>query len=269
MTIEIRESPKLRIVEQSALVQGAALETRRILVSSGVLRRAQPAERLLGHGEPAAHLALVGQGHLRVWRPVLGAPARVAGYRSVGEVAGEAALGGAATYDESAEAMTDVEALFLPRDAVLELLTRDPSLGAAVRRLLLARHQAAEERVCSLLRDSVQARLAEFLLAAAGRWGIPAGEGVRISARLGHAEIASVIGSTRETVTGALGNLRRAGVIAHDRRQVIILQRDVLRTTASAPRPPSRGSELTAEAGAGAGRPPSRGSELTADAASG
>jgi CRP-like cAMP-binding protein len=244
MSIESDSITKLRTVERCALAQGAAPATSRALADTGVLRRFAPQELLVRQGEPAAHLALVGRGHVRLWRPAAWGPARIAGYRCRGEVAGEALLGGAATHDESAEAMTDVEALIVPRDAVVELLARDPAFGEAVRRLLMARHRAAETAVCALLHASVEERLADFLLGAAERWGIPDGQGVRIAVRLTHAEIANVIGSTRETVTLTLGNLRRAGVIVHDRRQIVILRRDSLRTPLRAPCPPRRGSGL-------------------------
>jgi CRP-like cAMP-binding protein len=161
---------------------------------------------------------------------------------------GEVALAGRAAYDESVVAIRDVMALCVPRDVVVELLAQDPVLCAEVLRLLVARHRAAEDHICALLRSPVEARLASFLLAAAERWGIPEPQGTRIAAPLTHAEIASVLGSTRETVTLALSNLRRAGAIAVDRRQVVILQRDRLEAAASAARSPRGGSRLTAAA---------------------
>ena len=233
MSREDDDVTKLRIVERSALSRGAAPATAQALASAGALRQLGPDKLLVRHGEPAAHIVLIGTGHARLWRPFPEAQARVAGYRSCGEVAGEATLGGAATYDESAEAMTDVEALLVPRDAISGLLAQDPALGEAARGLLFARHQAAEARLCALLRASAVERLAEFLVSAAERWGIPAGKAMRIAAVLTHEEIASAIGSTRETVTAALGKLRRAGVVAQPGRQVIILQPDALLQAAS------------------------------------
>ena len=171
-------------------------------------------ERLFRHGEPAVDIALVGTGHVRLSRPVTGGPARITGYRSGGEVAGDAALGERAIHDESAEGMTATEVLCVPCGAVVELVARDAALNGAVLGLLVARHQAAQEQIGALLRASVEGRLAAFLLAAAARWGLPEPRGVRLAASLTHAELASVVGSTRETVTLALGNLRRAGAIA-------------------------------------------------------
>jgi CRP-like cAMP-binding protein len=248
MSIEIDDACKRRIVAGSTLARGATPAMQQALVSAGTLRRVGRDERLFRHGEPAVSIALVGTGHVRLWRPVTRGPARITGYRSGGELAGEAALGDVATHDESAEGMTATEALCVPRGVVMELVARDAALSAAVLRLLVARHQAAQEQIGALLRHSAERRLAAFLLGAAARWGVPEPRGVLIAARLTHAELASLVGSTRETVTLALGNLRRAGAIALDRRQVIILRRDALEDAAGEARRPRGGSGLSGAA---------------------
>jgi hypothetical protein len=60
-----------------------------------------------------------------------------------------------------------------------------------------------------------------------------------------------VVGSTRETVTLTLGNLRRAGIIVLDRRQVIILRPDALEEAAGEARSPRGGSGLSGAMGDG------------------
>ena len=74
--------------------------------------------------------------------------------------------------------------------------------------------------------------LAEFLLKAMTRWGIPDPRGVLIAAPFTHQEMASMIGSTRETVTLTLGDLRRRGILDVDRRRIVVLDREALRQRA-------------------------------------
>jgi CRP-like cAMP-binding protein len=42
--------------------------------------------------------------------------------------------------------------------------------------------------------------------------------------------MANMIGSTRETVTLTLGDLRKKGVIEIDRRRIVVLDREALRS---------------------------------------
>jgi CRP-like cAMP-binding protein len=237
MGAETTDAAKRRIVEHSALARCATPVTRRALASVGRLLTLARNQRLFHPTEPAATIALLGMGNVRMCRPVEPGSMRVTGYRSAGDVAGEVALAGSSAYGEAAVAMGDVWALCVPRDVMLELVTKDAALCAEVMRLLVARHQTVEEQLCALVRCTVEARLASFLLEAAARWGIPEPRGRRIAVTFTHAELASLLGSTRETITLILGSLRRQGVITVDRRQVIILQRDSLE--ARGPRPGS------------------------------
>ena len=60
------------------------------------------------------------------------------------------------------------------------------------------------------------------LLASHGR---PAGRGWEIGLRLSHQELASLIGATRETVTGTLGRLQKERLIVVTRRRITVLDR--------------------------------------------
>ena len=152
------------------------------------------------------------------------------GYRGAGDLIGEAALGGISAYRESAVATEDVEALLVPVGTVRALIAADQAFGSAFVAMLVDRHGDTEERLASMLFRNVEARLAEFLVKAAARWGIPEPRGVLIAAPFTHQEMASMIGSTRETVTLTLGDLRKKGVIDIDRRRIVVLDKEALKS---------------------------------------
>jgi CRP-like cAMP-binding protein len=158
---------------------------------------------------------------------------------------GEAALAGAPLATESATVVDDAVALSIPIGAIRARLADDAPLRRALTAAILEEQRAAEQRLCGLLLHGVEARLAAFLLEAAGRWGRvvtmgtspaepaadhdgaasgpePRGPEV-ITAPFTHAEIAHLIGSTRETVTLVLGKLKREGLLAFDHRHVVLL----------------------------------------------
>ncbi len=59
-------------------------------------------------------------------------------------------------------------------------------------------------------------------------------QGQLIRAAFTHADVAVLIGSTRETVTLLLGKLRRNGLLAFERRRVVIRDRAGLEQLAAA-----------------------------------
>jgi CRP-like cAMP-binding protein len=172
---------------------------------------------------------LIGRGRARIERAAGGGRLVVPlGYRGSGDVLGEACLGHAPEHAENATAMEETEYARIPLQVIDALVADDAALGPAVLALLLARQRATEDRIQSLLFRNVQGRIAEFLLDAAERWGVPSPKGTLISAPITHLEIAQSIGSTRETVTLTLGALRRDGLLDVAGRRLIVRDRAAL-----------------------------------------
>ena len=90
------------------------------------------------------------------------------------------------------------------------------------------RRQSVERRLKSLLFRSNRERLVHLLLELAEKYGHPTPEGTLIGIKLSHQDLASMIGSTRETVTVLLGELQAAGDLTIKRRQIILTQLDRL-----------------------------------------
>jgi CRP/FNR family transcriptional regulator, cyclic AMP receptor protein len=179
-------------------------------------------------GAPIDALVILGRGRARLERVAGDGRAVPLGYRGSGDVLSESCFGSLKHHTESAIAMEEVEAVRLPLSTVTSLIASDPVFASAVMALLVARQRETEERIESMLFRNVEGRLAEFLLKAADRWGVPTPKGTLISAPITHLEIAQAIGSTRETVTLTLGSLRREGLLDVAGRRLIVKDREAL-----------------------------------------
>jgi CRP-like cAMP-binding protein len=231
---EARRSPSdaprsrgARTLKISTLFERAARGTRDAAAAAAVSEVVPGGTAIFEQGTAAESLVVLGRGRARIERSV-----RVGivplGYRGSGDLLGESCLGGVDTRTERAVAMEEAETLRIPLGIARELVASDPGFGGAVLALLIARQREVEDRIESLLFRNVEGRLAEFLLKAAERWGVPTPRGVLISAPITHFEIAQVIGSTRETVTLTLGALRREGLLDVAGRRLIIREREAL-----------------------------------------
>lgn len=225
--IEVR---KRRILKRTPMASAATPASQQALVDAGAIARVGKGRPLVCQGDQAVTVAMIGMGRVRLTRALSDARTLSIGYRGTGDLVGEAALGGAAAYRETAVATEDVEALMVPVATVRALVAADHVFGCGLLSMLIERHGDTEDRLASMLFRNVEARLAEFLVRAASRWGIPEPRGVLIAAPFTHQEMANMIGSTRETVTLTLGDLRKKGVIEIDRRRIVVLDRDALRS---------------------------------------
>ncbi|WP_433932566.1 Crp/Fnr family transcriptional regulator [Sorangium cellulosum] len=195
--------------------------SRHALLEIGRFERLARRQSIVQQGAPARHLVLLGEGRVKVERVADGRVFPL-GHRGPGDLVGESALAGATVASESATVLDEGNALLVPLAGLDRLVAADPAIRAALAAALVARQLETEARLGSLLLCTVEARLLEFLRAAARRWGQPHAAGELVSAPFTHADIALLIGSTRETVTLLLGKMKRAGLISFDRRRIVI-----------------------------------------------
>lgn len=237
--------------QQTGILRGdrSALETRERVLSAlrkceafAGFDRAQLAEvaevapylriarrrRIYGQGEPIAGLYVVAAGRVRVVRGTNEARVLTVAYRGVGEVIGEIAITDRVAHEDSASATDPVEVVQIPMRQVRELLARNTELARRLLQLMVERRLDTERRIESLLSRSVESRVAEFLLDAAQRHGIPESRGLLIGVKYTHQEIADYVGSTRETVTLTLGDLKRRDLVLFDHRRIVVRDTDAL-----------------------------------------
>jgi CRP/FNR family cyclic AMP-dependent transcriptional regulator len=126
-------------------------------------------------------------------------------------------------------AMKDSHLLVLRRDDFQLQLQQHPSVALKLLRVLVQRLRRADEKIGSLVLLDVNGRVAQLLLDLGEESGGP-----RITRKLTHHTIAQMIGSSRETVSRAMRELVERGLIAVNRREITIIDRDALRAMTGA-----------------------------------
>ena len=216
-----------RALKLSPLFERASRASRDAAVAASELDVVPAGTVVIRQGEPPDGLRVIGRGRARMERIADDGRMVPVGYRGPGEILGESCLGHA-DHAENGTAMEELEYARIPLAVVDSILAEDDGLGPVVLSLLIARQRETEDRIESLLFRNVEGRLAEFLVRAADRWGVPSPKGTLIAAPLTHLEIAQSIGSTRETVTLTLGMLRRERILDVAGRRLIVRDREAL-----------------------------------------
>ena len=109
------------------------------------------------------------------------------------------------------------------------LVLRNPKLGVKMICLLSERLAVCEGRLSEQIRKEVLARLAGLILRLSESQGLDMGDGSRkIHTRYTHQQLASLVGSYREAVTRALGELRKAGVVEIRDQHIHVTDADAL-----------------------------------------
>ncbi len=101
-------------------------------------------------------------------------------------------------------------------------MAEDDKLHDYTFRLIGQRLEHAERRLADFALNAIPARLDRLLAEFSDRYGVSEAEGVLIDIPLPHREIASIVGSTRESVTVRLNAMRREGTIEFVNRRILI-----------------------------------------------
>ena len=149
-----------------------------------------------------------------------------------GEPLGLSAAISGDTYEMTAETATPCQITFMDRKALLELLQAHSEIGLHASRALSRDFQSAYREMHDLvLARSSAGKLARLLLSCSPTALQQTAE-VRLRSSMTHEEMAQRIGSSRETVTRLLSNLKRKQLIRLDGTTLVIRDRTKLEALA-------------------------------------
>lgn len=174
-------------------------------------------------GEPADALYLIARGWVKLCR-VDAASSReaVLDILSPGALFGESALYSTGLREKSAIAYANSRLLRLPVEDYRQAMTEHRELYDYTFRLVGQRLAKAERRMADFALDAIPTRLEKLLIELSERYGVRDCNGVLIDLPLPHREIASIVGSTRESVTVRLNAMRREGIIDIIDRKILV-----------------------------------------------
>lgn len=198
------------------------------------LRHFKRGEVIYAPGEPSTCLYVVKAGRVKLSRQSSTGREVAIHLLDAGEPFGEESLLDEPVRTMTAQSLADTQVLQIPASPIRSLLEENLLLNRALLRLTARRKQDLACQVDDLAFKDVSTRLASCLLDLYQHHGSANGSGEkRIAIPLTHEELGHLIGSTRETVSLAVDQLRRAGLIQTRGRTYILTDEDALRGRAS------------------------------------
>jgi CRP/FNR family transcriptional regulator len=152
-----------------------------------------------------------------------------------GEVIGLSATISGRAYEVTAETLAPCQVNFVRREDFLRFLAENSEAALRVATHLSNYYHIAYEQVRSLgLARSAPAKLAKLLLEWCDGDGKMTDQGIRLKVLLTHEEIAQMIGSSRETVTRMLAELRAREIIEQKGSSLFVRDRSALESLVGA-----------------------------------
>ncbi len=145
-----------------------------------------------------------------------------------GDFFGEMAMLDSSLRSASVKTLSDVEVGLVTRADFLDLLGKNPSIGRSLVIALSERLRDANQQIAASAYQDIRSRLAALLLKLAEKFGETTPEGTRITQRLTNQEMASMVGTTRETVNRTLNKFWDEQLIDMRTAFIVIKDADVL-----------------------------------------
>lgn len=140
-----------------------------------------------------------------------------------GEIFGELALAGETHRSDFAQAMdNDTRVCPMTIDGLKSLMRDNQELSLKIFKILGLRMRKMERKIESLVFKDARTRIVEFLKEMAEEKGQKVGFEMMIKNHMTHKDIASLTGTSRQTVTTVLNELREGNIINFDRRRILI-----------------------------------------------
>ena len=178
------------------------------------------------------NLYLLERGLVRIYRLSPEGAESTFGYVAPGEVFGELAAFGSYQRESFAEAVRASRVWKIRASTFRQVMTVQPELAISITRQIGARFKRIESRVENLVFRDVRARLAHILLELAEDLGQKQGGAIVLQIEFTQAELATLVGSTRQTVNVQLREFEIEGILSRRQRRIAILSPEKLRNIA-------------------------------------
>ena len=173
--------------------------------------------------DAADHIYLIAGGRVRVGHYLDDGKEVVKAILTTGELFGELALAGEEKRSDFAQAMDENTSLCpLSILELKELMKEDKELSFRLLKLVGLRLMRMERRLELLVFKDARTRIIEFLKDAAAWKGKKVGFETMIPTKLTHKDIAALTGTSRQTVTTILNELKDQNLIYFDRKKILI-----------------------------------------------
>lgn len=191
-------------------------EARQALLTAGREESCRKGHEIFGETEAMEELCFLLEGYVSLYRSSYRGANRVIFICGAGEILNELVLENQKT-SVAARALSDCRVLLVPKEKLDVLIQEHPSLLQAVFQSLAQKtrrmyHKVGNDNGTYTLKD----RLAAVIRKMARDYGVRTENGIRVNFEVTVNLLSSMLGAKRETISRALSELKKCGLIVHE-----------------------------------------------------
>jgi CRP/FNR family cyclic AMP-dependent transcriptional regulator len=181
-------------------------------------------------GDPSGRLFIIESGWVKLLRQTEAGDEMLIEIFGPGSVFGELSIFTNEPRTGTVTTIEETRTVSLSRAAYYELVSTHPRIALRSLELLARRIRASDELIQDLAFLDVPGRLAKRLIELAAQTGADIPEGRLITLRISQDDLATMVGTTRESVNKSLAMFRRKGAISRRGNNLVIVDEAALRS---------------------------------------
>lgn len=214
---------------ESVLFDGLPQEQLREVAAIASVRRFFRGQTIFVEGGRAEGFYTLVSGRIKVFKLSLDGKEQILHIFGPGEVFGEVPVFAGGRYPAHAEALETVTTLFIPRDAFVDLVRREPSLALNMLGILSQRLRVFTHLIEDLSLKEVPGRLAAYLLYLSDRNG----RATVFELDITKGQLASLLGTIPETLSRILTRMNQQGFIVVEGKKIALQDREAMESLAA------------------------------------
>jgi CRP-like cAMP-binding protein len=183
-------------------------------------------------GDEARRLYVILSGKVKLVRHTLGGQDVLLDLLGPGDFFGTLSALGDVEYPDTARAQTACCAISIESEDFQAIMQRYPPVTLAVLEIVRGRLRSAHDVIGRLSAQPVEGRIAATILVLADRMGEPQPGRILIQAPISRQDLADMAGTTLETASRVVSQLRKGGLIESGRQWIAILDKAGLQSLA-------------------------------------
>ena len=185
-------------------------------------RTVEKGEHVYCQGQGTEYLYFIRQGRVKVSQTAVNGKEVIVGYHGPRELLGCCGLVGDVCYPCYAEAVEPTDVVYVTREIFNRLLSRVPTVASELLTQMVGRLREAHCKMRQLALQPVEERVIAVLIELGQEFGSSEDGQVTLPAHVTRQQISEMAGTTIETTSRVISNLRRTGLVRSSKRQTIL-----------------------------------------------
>jgi len=183
---------------------------------------------VITEGNAAESVYVIKSGKVKIYKTASDGREIILDIKGEDSIFAEVALFSGGKNPATVKIMEDAVIYCIMNDDIENLIKENPEMALGIIKVLNSRLQEAQRKIKNMALNDTYVRTAQTLLKLSERYGIEMNGVVEIDLSITREELASLVGTARETISRSLGQFSKEGAIEVKGRRIKILDKEKL-----------------------------------------